>query len=121
MRLAGSPVSEADNVTVNAISLDSIVAEHGDIDLLKLDIEGAEPQVIPSASVLSRVRRVVAELHLFQDGEEQPIVDALKREGFRVTVVPSHALYTPKWVWPVIRNSRRLQGEALIKLGLVAY
>ncbi len=109
------------NLTVNSVSLETIVDRYGDIDLLKLDIEGAEEDVLPATDVLPRVRRIVAELHLTEPDEERPMVEALERAGFVVTIVPASSLYAPKWVRTVLRNLRALDGQKLIKLGVFAY
>lgn len=42
-------------VEVEAVTLDDLVAEHGPVDLVKLDIEGCEADVILSARLLARV------------------------------------------------------------------
>jgi FkbM family methyltransferase len=109
------------DLTVNAVSLETIVDRYGDIDLLKLDIEGAEEDVLPAAEVLPRISRIVAELHLSEPDEERPMVEALERAGFEVTIVPASSLYTTKWVRAVLRNLRALERQKLIKLGVLAY
>src|SRR5262245_31458759 len=49
---------------VACLTMNRILAEHGDIDILKLDIEGAEaPLFADGAEWLSRVRMVIIELH----------------------------------------------------------
>lgn len=114
-------VTERGGETVQSITLDSIVAEHGAIDLLKLDIEGAEEKVIPSSRAIAAARRIVAELHLSRPGQEAEMVAALEGRGFTVAIVPARDLYTPGWVANVLHNWRNLRGETLIKAGLVSY
>jgi FkbM family methyltransferase len=102
-------------------SLDSLIAEHGDVDLLKLDIEGAEFSVIPSTRALRRVRRIVAELHFMRPGEERGLVRALEQQRFDVRLIEAPSLYEPRWVPRVLRNWRALEGQLRIKVGLVLY
>jgi FkbM family methyltransferase len=57
--------SESRAVTVPAARLDRLVNELGldRIDLLKLDIEGAETEALAGAAALGRVRAIAGELH----------------------------------------------------------
>jgi FkbM family methyltransferase len=48
---------------VNAVTLDSIIEELGTIDVLKMDIEGAEYEVLRACRHLDRVDCIVGELH----------------------------------------------------------
>ena len=108
-------------VRVEALSLETLVERHGEIDLLKLDIEGAEEQVLPATSALRHVKRLVAELHLSRTGQEQPMLAALRDQGFDARIISSASLYTRSWVAKVLRNWGRLEDQMLIKLGLIAY
>jgi FkbM family methyltransferase len=116
----GGMIASDGGVEVSALSLDTLEERYGPIDLLKLDIEGAEEAAIPTAR-LGGIRRIVAELHLTEEGEERPMVDALEAAGFEVEIVPSADLYRPRWVWPVLRRLRALHGQWLIKVGVLAY
>ena len=49
--------------TVPGVTLDAIIAELGDIDILKLDIEGAEYAVLKACTSLSRIKLIVGEYH----------------------------------------------------------
>lgn len=52
-------------VLVPAITIDNLCSENGidSIDLLKLDIEGAEEQVLQNAPFLARTQNIIIELH----------------------------------------------------------
>jgi FkbM family methyltransferase len=117
----GGRVGSDGELRVRTRSLDSLIAEHGDVDLLKLDIEGAEFEVLPAARQLRRVARIVAELHVGDDGEDRPIVRALEASGFHVRLIDAPSLYTRGWIRHVLRNWRSLQGQRKIKLGLLLY
>lgn len=86
----------ADAYTVESITLQDLVGEIGRIDLLKMDIEGAEYGVIleTQPSILRKVDRLVAEIHLLsqQDRERFPMLTkALKSSGLEITMIPSSA------------------------------
>jgi FkbM family methyltransferase len=49
--------------TATAVTLDSIIDELGDIDLLKIDIEGAEYEVLEACTKLERVHCIIGEVH----------------------------------------------------------
>jgi FkbM family methyltransferase len=57
--------TDANGVLVPAITIDELCAQNGieKIDLLKLDIEGAEEQVLENAKFLARTEYIIAELH----------------------------------------------------------
>ncbi|GIW71114.1 MAG: hypothetical protein KatS3mg102_0656 [Planctomycetota bacterium] len=81
---------------VQAISLDELFAEHQieRCDLLKLDIEGAEYEVIYGASerTLARVARLAAEYHDPRPDDPaargRALADYLHQHGFAVRLVP---------------------------------
>lgn len=81
----GGPVA----VDVPAMPMSSLVGAH--VDLLKIDIEGAEHRVISElsdAGALDRVDRIVLELHTPQEGSAQAdeTLDRLRRHGFTVRI-----------------------------------
>lgn len=81
-----------DTFRVTARSLESFCAEHGiaRVDLLKLDVEGAELDVLERASpdYLATVRQITCEFHDFLDVRQVPRIEAvmrrMKRLGFAV-------------------------------------
>jgi FkbM family methyltransferase len=111
------------SIEVQAESLDSIVAGAGPVDLLKIDIEGAEFEVLEHASdeTLGRISAIVAELHL--DGQRErldPTVDRLRASGFSVVVSRPPSAHWRASMWAVLRSRRRLRGEARLRLAVVA-
>ena len=76
--VSGSPVP--------GIALDSVVPRGASVDLLKMDIEGAEYDVLTAVSpeTLSRIRRVVLEFH--PDAPYQQAVAPLIASGFRMAL-----------------------------------
>ena len=61
---------------VEAINLDDLI--EGDVDFLKVDIEGAETQVICSCDKLDRVGQLFIEYHSFKDSS-QTLADILRK------------------------------------------
>lgn len=83
----GTSLSTGEGVAVEARTLDSIVAgafPSGIIDLCKMDIEGAEHDVLLSASANSirRVRRLVIEIHPHARSTTEGLLAQLKAFGF---------------------------------------
>jgi len=66
-----------------AVTLDSIIEEVGDIDLLKIDIEGAEYEVLEACRQLDRVRCIVGEVHTIPGGRPERLFALLG--GFQVS------------------------------------
>lgn len=64
----GRQVEAADSGSVRAVSMPEIIAKTGQIDLLKIDIEGAEKEVFAGdTSWLDGVGNIVVELHSDED------------------------------------------------------
>jgi len=57
-------VHERGDVEVEAIGLDAILVELGEVETLKLDVEGSELPILASAKELRRCRHIVGEAHL---------------------------------------------------------
>lgn len=117
----GGSVGPGGDLQVAARGLDGLIEEYGPVDLLKIDVEGAEFEVLPRSERLADVRCIVGELHLNRDGEEQAVVGSLRDRGFKVEIVSASSLYEARWAATVVRNWRALRGQTAIKLGLVAY
>jgi FkbM family methyltransferase len=117
----GGGVTANGGVRIKATTIDSLVDELGNIDFLKLDVEGAELEAIPKARRLAGVRSLAAELHLTRPGQERPLLHALSSQGFNVELIPAADLYRPREVRTVLRNWRSLRGQLVIKLGVLAY
>ncbi len=68
--------------TVESVTLDSIIEELGDVDVLKIDIEGAEHEVLAASRRLERVRCIVGETHPLPDRPGESLFELLP--GFEV-------------------------------------
>lgn len=64
-------------IAVPTTDLNHVLAPHAEVDVLKLDTEGAEPAILSTVdpSLLRRVRRVVMEFHGKTPEREQMLVD----------------------------------------------
>jgi FkbM family methyltransferase len=72
---------------VPAVTLDSLLDQP--VDLLKLDVEGAELTAIPAATRLGNARAIVGEIHApISAPEARVVVEALERAGFGVSCRP---------------------------------
>ena len=71
---------------VPAVSLSDVLASTGTVDLLKLDVEGAEYGILSETppSTLARVQSVVLEYHRVEGHSFTDIVEALIVAGFRL-------------------------------------
>jgi|SRR5208282_1312469 len=71
--------------TVKMVTLDSLVPPNAAVDLLKMDIEGAEYGVLNSVSTdtLLRIRRIVLEFH--PRAPARTAIDPLTSAGFKLT------------------------------------
>lgn len=105
---------------VETVTLDQLVADLGEIDLLKFDIEGAEFSMFAGASdeALRRIRRLVGEIHLCygHDDELQDIVERLKHLGFAVEVRHGPVYHLRDSLALIRENGRLLEGFLRLKL-----
>ncbi|MEJ7840036.1 MAG: FkbM family methyltransferase [Thermomicrobiales bacterium] len=94
MGVGADVASTSGGLSVEAVSLSDVI-EHiggGPVDFLKLDCEGAEYDILMSASTvtLSNVHRIVLEYHLIGESSPLPgLVGFLKDAGYLVEHVPS--------------------------------
>ncbi len=71
-------------ITLPAVTLSDLVPS-GNIDLLKLDIEGAETQVLPAIQKeLPRIRNIIFEYHPVSGRSPEALVRMLERAGYEV-------------------------------------
>jgi FkbM family methyltransferase len=111
----------ASGAEVTTIGIDDLVSEHGPIDLLKVDVEGAEFEAFEASSSLLSVRTIVAELHYREPARRDELVQKLRGLGFEVEIVPACSLSAVWRIGSVIRNWRRLRGRLSWKLAAVGY
>jgi FkbM family methyltransferase len=121
---SGSIVVGTDaSLVVEAVTLDAIVEETGPVDLLKLDIEGAEFDVLDGASeqTLRRVAAISAELHLGGRAERvEPTLERLRRSGFAVSLRRPPIAYWRESVRALLRNRGRLERGFRLRLAVLA-
>jgi FkbM family methyltransferase len=104
---------DGDSVVVPSIRLHDILAAETVVDLLKLDIEGAEDAVLADCEpVLDRVRALVMDLHEFDPRLRQAprVLELLTRSGFTYAI---DAFVPLTWREPVARGDAPFPGKAL--------
>jgi len=93
---------------VPTVRLDDYLVSH--VDMLKIDIEGAEVDVLATVSRLQSVTNVFIEYHSFMDQQQRlpELLSLLRDAGFRYQV---HTQFSPQrpFVDKVVQNSMDLQ------------
>ena len=82
----GSILRANDAVHVPSVRLRDVLLAHGTVDLLKIDIEGAETDVLlDCGDALSRVQQLYVEYHSFRDRPQRlhELLALLSAQGFR--------------------------------------
>lgn len=84
---------DAEEETVATLSLQNVLERCAvsEVDLLKIDVEGAEIEIVEGASIETwqRIRRVVCEYHdVLRPGCRQRVADCLTANGFQVHISP---------------------------------
>ncbi len=82
----GSIMRQENAVHLPSVRLKEVLQQHAAIDLLKIDIEGAEvPVILDCAEELKRVKYLYVEYHSFPDKKQQlhDLLAVLADQGFR--------------------------------------
>lgn len=109
---------------VQGVTLDDLIDELGTIDLLKIDVEGAEYDVLGGCRQLGAVRQIAGEMHLEGPADRQrleALVAGLRSEGFAVWTVSERELFSTASLLRLGRNRAALPGRRLVKALAAAY
>jgi FkbM family methyltransferase len=117
----GGGISETGGTAVPSISLDELIEQNGPVDCFKIDIEGAEFEVLAAATRLADVKTIVGELHVSEPAEQEGLIARLRGQGFDVELISETQLSQPRNLLRIVRNWRRIRGHLGIKLGALAY
>jgi FkbM family methyltransferase len=123
--VAKDPQGDEGIVTVvRATSLDDLISDLGHIDLLKIDIEGAEYEVFGACKSLDSISQIVGEVHL-EDGADRrqldDLVGQLEDSGFTVSLITETELLSRSRLKRLWRNRAALKGHRLVKALTAAY
>jgi FkbM family methyltransferase len=95
---AGTLFSNNNTIDVISVRLKDVLESFNKIELLKIDIEGAEVEVIKDCQEsLKHVDKVFIEYHSFSDSKQEldEILSIMTRTGFRYKVLPARKEKTP--------------------------
>jgi len=89
------PKPKSNYLNVNTITLDSLLKTYGDVDLIKIDVEGAEWKILNGAkSVMGKIKSWLIELHDITRKNE--LEDLLKFYGYNVMWVDWKHIYAER-------------------------
>lgn len=94
----GSLFSTSHQIYVETIRLKDIICQYEYIDMLKIDIEGAEVEVLKdSKDLLSRVQNIFIEYHSFANRNQELniILEILTQQEFKYTLIPARKIKQP--------------------------
>ncbi|XOV66292.1 MAG: FkbM family methyltransferase [Fluviicola sp.] len=95
---AGTLYGDENTVDVKTISIPELLAPYEYIDLLKIDIEGAEIEVLKNIGTsFNKVDHVFIEFHSFlgQPQNLEFILQTMAEQGFRYKILPGRKVKTP--------------------------
>lgn len=89
---------------INCITLEKIINRHriGQVDLLKMDCEGAEFQILMDSpkSILDKVSSIFLEYHDWAPGaDHRKLKSYLEDLGFKVVDMPNHKMPALGYLW----------------------
>ncbi len=105
--------------SVKTLSLKDLVSKYGKINLLKMDIEGAELEVITQTpcEILKCIDAIVAEIHACRTPVLlSQIVNKLKTCDFEVEILKRPQFYYKESVKKIIKNWKKVKGLTKLKL-----
>ena len=79
------------DLQVPTLALDELVSECGRVDLLKMDVEGAELEILLGSELptLRRIDRLVAEVHLYEASRREQflkLIERLRKADMKVSI-----------------------------------
>ena len=95
---------------VTTTNIERIVKDFGDVDLLKLDIEGSEFEVFErlDSKILKNIKFIVAEMHLSK-GDLNSVLRILKENSFKTQLFSSPPVERPHPYKIKTKNLTRLK------------
>jgi FkbM family methyltransferase len=94
---SGSPVDEGSNASVEQIALDDVIHAGSRVAMVKIDVEGYEPQVIRGAKrILTENPDIELLIEHHQSEEERGMLSELEALGFRTGHVATDGNAYPK-------------------------
>lgn len=87
----GSIFSDTNQVKIPSVRLKDIIEKESNIDLLKIDIEGAEYEVLKDCySSLQKVKNIIIEFHSYVNSDQKlsEILEILEKNNFRYFIKP---------------------------------
>lgn len=85
---------ETEKIRVSTITLDDILSDLGKIDLVKIDIEGAELVVLNACKQLNKVERFIIEVH--REEYLKPLISLVEKNQFKAKVIAENRLVATK-------------------------
>ena len=95
---SGSIFNSSNITEVESIALPDLINQFDEVDLLKIDIEGAEIEAIKNSAVdLRKVRRAFVEFHSFpgKPQELESLLSIFADQGFRYYILPARKMQQP--------------------------
>jgi FkbM family methyltransferase len=95
---AGTLFSNENTIIVDSVRLKNILESYNRIELLKIDIEGAEIEVIKDCQdSLSHIDKIFVEYHSFSTSKQELdiLLSIMSKQGFRYKILPARKEKTP--------------------------
>jgi len=103
------PINQSTSITVPATNLEKIIKQHklSKIGILKMDIEGAEFQIISNIQypIFDLIQNMVIEYHETEKNKRADLENTIRSHGFSVEHFPNH--FDKKLGLLIARNKRK--------------
>jgi len=105
-------------IQVCTTTLQDIIDEYGRIDLLKIDIEGAEFDVFfnSETATFHNIRNIVGEIHPECDKDLKKIREKLENSGYKVDIIDLPIFVYRYAIRSILRNFKKLTDLWLLKI-----
>ncbi|MEO0159069.1 MAG: FkbM family methyltransferase [candidate division WOR-3 bacterium] len=115
-----SSINDKEGIDIFTITLDEILENYKRISLLKMDIEGAEFDVLLNTKPenLKKINKIVGELHYEDIRLRDKLKDYLESVGFYFQEIEKSTIYNLnlKSILKVLKNSRKVKNQLYNKI-----
>lgn len=111
--------SDTNKVKISSVRLKDMIKKESKIDLLKIDIEGAEYEVMKDcSSSLQKVKNIIIEYHSYVNGDQKlsEILEILEKNNFRYFIKPVNDREKP-----LINRKNKFNPQMDLQLNIYGY
>jgi len=113
---------EGNGIKIKTITLDEILENYKEIELLKIDIEGAEFDVLMNTKNINKIKKIIGELHYEDKKLRDELEKFLKSNNFEFVEIEKNKLYNNfSSLMKAFKNSKIVKNHNYLKFMIFLY